>query len=369
MAAKIDSRNNQFDFMAAVGIVFVVFGHLYQPPYLFYPAFAFHMALFFFISGYFSKTASNFKTKFKYILRKTKTQAIPYFALNAFFGCITMLMGQKGIILGGEFTWWNMFISPFGRGDQFHLYLAAWFLLTLYAVNVTAIVLFSDKKWFDILISSISVLLLYYFTEHFTPPGGDSSLIFINFGIRVSIGFFFFSIGRMFRTFESVLQKYLLNPSTIVILFLIIDLLTVNFGNLTYNILFNDLGQSNGMLFVHIITTFCIILIIYLVGHIMSAFLTDNSLIYKIGRNTFSIMVWHLTMFLLVNIILYKLNLIQFSSLSNVYFKYKPEKTWTIYAAAGIFGPLAITKAYRYVCVSVLQLARAGCAGRKVTGN
>ena len=83
-------RNKTLDFMSAIGIIFVIFGHGYQPPFLFYPAFAFHMALFFFISGYFSKTANGIRQTGNMILKKARSQLAPYFILNILFGLLSL---------------------------------------------------------------------------------------------------------------------------------------------------------------------------------------------------------------------------------------------------------------------------------------
>ena len=48
-------RDKSVDIMLAFGILFVVMGHNYQLPWLFFPAYTFHMPLFFFISGYLFK--------------------------------------------------------------------------------------------------------------------------------------------------------------------------------------------------------------------------------------------------------------------------------------------------------------------------
>jgi len=130
---------------------------------------------------------------------------------------------------------------------------------------------------------------------------------------------------------------------------MVINVIQANFGDITYNILFDDIGQAHGTAFIHIISSFSIILMVYIIGHYVTPFFSEKSFVFKIGGNTFSIMVWHLTMYWLVNLIFYRFSLIKFGDLSNVYFNLIPDKTWFIYVFAGIFGSIGIAEAYRLV--------------------
>ncbi|PJA90041.1 MAG: hypothetical protein CO136_03310, partial [Candidatus Levybacteria bacterium CG_4_9_14_3_um_filter_36_7] len=108
----ICSRNKQWDLMRAIGIIFVVWGHNYQPPFLFFPAFYFHLSLFFFISGYFFKPQTTIKNKVKYFIKKTRNQLLPYYVLNLFFGLLTMVLRPMNINLGIDLNFQSMFIAP-----------------------------------------------------------------------------------------------------------------------------------------------------------------------------------------------------------------------------------------------------------------
>jgi fucose 4-O-acetylase-like acetyltransferase len=317
------------------------------------------MALFLFVSGYFSKIASGIKQQGVMILKKIRTQLIPYFALNILFGLITVCLGYYEIHLGSKLNWQSMFITPFGRGDQFRLYLASWFLITLFFINVFAILIYTGHKKVDIgLAIYFAIISLILITKYLRPEDSIFS-IYSNFGIRVLLGFLFFSVGRMFRMFEPVLSKFLVKPYMLIVLFLLIDIIRANIGDLTYSILFSDLGQTKGIwvAFAHIISTLSIISITYILGNYFSLLLKNEAFIYKIGRNSFVIMVWHFSMFWIINYIFYIFGFVKFSDLSDVYLKVYPEKTWIIYTTMGILGPMGLGSAFRRI---------AGCLSRKV---
>jgi hypothetical protein len=285
------------------------------------------------------------------ILKKARTQLIPYFVLNLVFGLITLQLRRYGINLGSDINWQTMFVVPFGRGDQFQLYLAAWFLLTLFFVNVLAVITYMGAGKFSIKRTVLPLItaLLLIITLIVTNKKFDSTII--NFGIRVMLGFFFFSAGRIFRAFEPTLRKFLVKPHMLIILFVLIDIIQANTGDLTYNLLYNDLGQTRGIViaFAHIVSSFSIIAIIYIVASFLSPLLTNKAFIYKIGRSSFVIMVWHFTMFWIINAVLCIFGVVKFENLSDVYFKVYPEKTWIIYIACGVVGSMGLGAAYQYV--------------------
>lgn len=332
---KINSRNKQFDLMRAIGIIFVVWGHNYQPPFLFFPAFYFHLSLFFFISGYFFKPQTTTRDKIKYFFRKTRNQLLPYFLLNLFFGLIVMWLRPVGINLGLDLNLETMFVAPFGRGDQFVLYLAAWFLFNLYFISIFAGLVYQKNIKVNIGIVLFALSMMIAFLNIGNNQNNSMWMVFL---IRSIFGFGFFSLGYLFKLFEPRIQKFIIRPAIIVVLYLITNVLNANFGNISYSIMFGNV--SNNLVIIPIITSICIILLVYTIAFYVRKILKQNSFIYKIGQYSFSIMVWHLTFFFLVNFILYKLSLIPYSALSDVYFRYKIEKLWLIYQIPAIIIPV-----------------------------
>ena len=67
---NMNNRNKTMDIMMALGIIFVVMGHNYQPPIFLLPAYTFQVALFFFVSGYFFKVQLGLRDKLLWIKKK-----------------------------------------------------------------------------------------------------------------------------------------------------------------------------------------------------------------------------------------------------------------------------------------------------------
>ena len=336
-------RNKQFDIMLAIGIIFVLMGHSYQPPFLFYPAYTFHMGLFFFVSGYFFKPKHFLKEKISFIIKKTKTQLIPYFLLLFLFGILTQVLRQFGINLGAELTLNSLFVDVLSRADQFHLYIPCWFLLTLYIVNITAVVIYGLNQRFNALVFLASGCLLYYLLELGKGNWGDWHLEVI----RSGFGLFIFGFGYFFKIYEYKLNPLLLKPVSLAALYLLVNMLNVHYGNLIYTILFGTI--NNELVWVPMLSTMAIILMVYVIAYFLSLIVTENSLLILIGRNTLAIMVWHLTAFLLVNLIFLALGWVSLEKLSDVFYRFEIEKTWMIYLIFGLFVPVFIANLYRKV--------------------
>jgi fucose 4-O-acetylase-like acetyltransferase len=341
---RINSRNKQMDIMRAFGIICIIWGHNYQPPFLFFPAF-YALALFFFVSGYFFIPQITIKDKFTYFLKKTRKQLIPYLILNFFFGLLTMWLRQMGFNFGLDLNLQTLLIHPFGRGDQFVLYLAAWFIFNLYFISIFAGLVYQKSKKINIYIVILSIIMMCIFLL-FTYDKPNVSM-WTTFLSRSAFGFAFFSIGYLFHVYESKIQNLVVRPINIIILYLLFDVLSKNLGDIYYDILFGNV--NNPIVIVPIFTTLCIIFIVYIITFYLKNILNKHSFIYLIGQHTFSIMVWHLTCFFLVNLMFYKLLLIPFSNISDVYFRYNIEKLWVVYQLPAIILPLLLVEIYYFI--------------------
>lgn len=344
--------------MRAVAIVFVVWGHNYQPQFLFFPAFYFHISLFFFISGYFFRPQVTIKDKFKYFLKKTRNLLVPYLAFNLFFGLLTAWLKTMNIRLGEDLNFASMFILPFSGGDQFVLYLAAWFLFNLYFISIFAGLVFQKNIKVNIGIVVFSFIMMLFFLNN---ARSSSSSMWTIFMTRSIFGFCFVGLGYLFHVFESRISKIVVKPITVVILYMIVNVLNANFGNISYSIVFGNV--SNDLVFIPIITSLCIILIVYTFAFYVTKILKHNSFIYEIGQYSFSIMIGHLTFFLLVNFMLYKLSLIPYSALSDVYFRYNVEKLWFVYQLPAIILPVLIMKVYNLAKLKILSISHLDLKG------
>jgi fucose 4-O-acetylase-like acetyltransferase len=238
---------------------------------------------------------------------------------------------------------------PFERGDQFILYLAAWFLFTLYFVSIFAGFVYQKNRLFNIGIVLYAVVMMLAFLHIGKNPGNPHWLIFI---IKCMFGFGFFSLGYLFKILEPYIKKFILQPIALLILYIVVVSLNEYFGNISYTTLDGDI--SNKIVFIPIITSLCIILILYSLSYYATKILKEKSFVYTVGEYSFSIMVFHLTFFFLVNVVLYHLSLIPYTALSDVYYRYKIEKLWLIYQLSAIIGPILLVRYYKLLQQKVL---------------
>ena len=130
--------NMQFCILSALGMFFVVDGHL-NNSYLdiggLVPYYSFHMPLFAFISGYFYKRGSEHRLGV-YAKKKIIRLLGPYMVYNLMYGMIAQGLHRAGFAFGGDLSLWNLFVEPFITGHQFEYNLAAWFVPALFLVEM-----------------------------------------------------------------------------------------------------------------------------------------------------------------------------------------------------------------------------------------
>ena len=351
LANDSKGRNRQIDVMLAIGIISVVFGHINSSAplfhYLFFPPYAYHIPLFFFISGYLFKPQSKMPDKGKSILKKIRTQLIPYHALAIIFAVLTVLLKKISINLGTGFSWQTILFDGFLNNNTYKLFGACWFLFTLFFINVLAIMLYQKKKWIDVTIAILTLPLMVYMIKYFSLPESMVLAKYIPFIGKMSIGFLFFSGGYVFKIFENKIKKYLLRPITVVIIFFAVLLIFQITGNKIYDIAALNFGQEENRELLNILTTFGIIFILYIIGYHVANIVNGNSVFWIISENTFSIMAWHFTFFLLTNFILFQLGIVEYDNLSNVRYINSPEKFMLLYQTVGIFGSVLLSVGYK----------------------
>ncbi len=349
-------RNKHIDIMLGFGIIMVVMGHRYQPENLFYPAYTFHMALFFFISGYLATIKNGVKDKLSFIYRKTKSQLFKYYAYNLLFGVITFLLALAGLKMGYQVpafgsgsetldTIRNFFVIPLQDGHHYHLYLAAWFILQLYIVHlVFQLIFFSDDKR---LVYAVFIVLIPV-TLFLLKKGLVNYTDFRLTGVRTSFALLFYLVGYIVKREEERIGWLLRSPWTLLVCFASVDVLSINFGNVNYNIVLGNIANEN--VAVPVITTLLIVIIVYQLSYYAARFISDSSILLTIGKSTLTILIWHFTVFFLINAVLYTLGLITKENLANNWFVFEDKKTWLLYIPAGIMVPLYLKYLYqRYV--------------------
>lgn len=130
----------RFKILYAVGLIFVVSGHVYSYGGVsvlndwFHP-FGFHIALFAFSSGYFYNSLSE-KSYLKYIVKKFKRLILPLYIYNIVYGLFVQATRLKGFEIGGDLTVYNLLVAPITNGHQFAYNMGGWFVIPLFMVEI-----------------------------------------------------------------------------------------------------------------------------------------------------------------------------------------------------------------------------------------
>lgn len=100
---KPDTKENrQFRILSALGIIFVVAGHLGYDVFTvggLFPYYSFHVFIFLFVSGYFYKEEAE-EDMAGYIWGKCVTLLFPYFLWNLFYGVAAQVLRRTGLSFG-----------------------------------------------------------------------------------------------------------------------------------------------------------------------------------------------------------------------------------------------------------------------------
>ena len=340
------ARLKHVDVMLAFGIVMVVMGHRHQPPYLFFPAYTFHMALFFFASGYLASARVGLREKARFLAKKARTQLLFYFRWNLFFAGLTFLLALAGIRLGYAIpafgsreevlaTLRGFLYQPFTDGHQYHLYLAAWFVLQLFLVHVVfQLLVWRPGRLAVGLVLAGTVPVTLVLLEQGLRSFEDLRLT----AVRTALAFLFFLTGHAVRLWEDRLARVLLAPWFLLVAFALVNVLAVNLGNIRYNFVLGNV--NNVRVWVPVATTLLIVLIVFQLAHHAARVLPDGSPVLLVGRSTQDVLVWHFTVFLAVNVVLWALGLVPFEALSDNWFAWEKERTWLLYEVPAIAVPI-----------------------------
>lgn len=157
------SINMQFCLLSALGMFFVVDGHM-NNSYLdiggLFPYYSFHMPLFIFISGYFYKEGSGDRAGA--CLKKKAVRLMgPYMIYNFLYGAAAQLLHRAGFSFGGDLSLRNLLVEPFITGHQFEYNLASWFVPALFLVEISNILLRRLLK--IVLKNEYAITLVYLF--------------------------------------------------------------------------------------------------------------------------------------------------------------------------------------------------------------
>ena len=351
--------NIQFKILYAIGIIFVVAGHCgnggVSLMYDWFPPYAFHLGLFTFASGYFYKRDSE-KNLGKYIVKKIKHLLVPIYLWNLFYGVVTTILRRIGFNFGVKMSLKSLLLLPITEGGHFILNLGGWFVIPLFMVQIfncfarkiitTIKIKLNEYMWFvlNLLLGMLSVSMIKqgYTTEWW--------LVVVRF-------LFFLPFYQLGILYKSKLEKRDKLPGWLYFsLILIVQYIIVLYYKKipTYVIMWGK--NFNEISFMPFLEGFLGIAFWLRISKMLEPLLKDNRIIMTIADNSFSIMINHLSGFLLFNTIIAIISkytkyfsAFNFSSYkNNIYYFYKIggiNHSLILYLIVGIAFPIIIQKA------------------------
>ena len=322
--------NSRMCILSAIGICFVVFGHLGDiftgvgTFYEWFPYYSFHLPLFLFITGYFfkdlnvrgsrtsgqphaSSADSGFWLSFlKFVWKKFRTLMIPFYIIN---GCMILfqlfLIGTPFALYPISFT--DYLLMPWVYTQPYTFAIPTWYLAGLfisevmYALLRGAVTALVKKKVFaEVLLLALTLAMgvaACYVVS--TAQPSEAAIVYL----RSVVMLFFVQAGKLYHDH---LEHYDTLPSRwyfpILIVLQFVLLLISNGSKLNFGLYgLAGFGRTGIFYFIAGITG---ILLWLRISRLLDGALKSSRLVCFIGRNTKYIMSFHLLGFFALNLLL-----------------------------------------------------------------
>ena len=353
-------ENQEFRVLSAIGIILVVAGHLGYDLFDIgglFPYYSFHVFLFLFISGYFYKREAEDKIV-TYILRKCRTLLLPYFLWNLFYGIAATLLHHVGFSIGSDLSLKALFVSPFLDGHQFMYNFPAWFVPALFLIEVINVLMRKvlsllrlDKEWLIFGMCLLAGILTVWLAI------GGHIWGWHKFPGRLLFMLPGFQMGRIYKEKLEVWDRAEYGPYLLLIMGVQV-LITIFCAGLAFSAVWVT-SFANGPLIPYITIITGIAFWLRIAKIISRIPYICRKMVY-IGRNTYMIMMHHVTCFMLVKGFFYLLSIgtpfctefdteLFFSEINFVYLPGGAETGKWIYLFAGIVIPLVLSGVWVWV--------------------
>lgn len=346
--------NKAFMILSALGIIFVVDAHLWSRMSFFtyvFPYDSFFMPMFIFISGYFfkEKYIESMKSVVGFLKNKVTKLLLPYFGWIVFYGVLTYVLTEKGILNYQKWDIVSLIKNIFFVGTSFGLNSPSWFVPVLFIVSV--IYVLARKIFNKIWNESVAMAVLFALGTISVYFSSQSTLI--EFELLTAKTFFFLQFYELGIFFKKYLEKWFDKINTLALLSICI---CINFVLLSiYGTAINFFscafmgGFKTNNVFLPMITTLTGTAFWLKISKLIAPLFGDNKFVNFISNNTFFIMTHHLTAKALFNgllIIGKKFGIEDFTSVNAVEFK---NNAWYVFNSvqwvwtAGFFFTLVVT--------------------------
>lgn len=353
---KTDTKENrQFRILSALGIIFVVAGHLGYSVFDIgglFPYYSFHVFIFLFVSGYFYREEAE-QNILGYILRKCSTLLVPFFLWNLFYGILAQILHGAGFSIGENLSFKTLFLSPFIDGHQFLYNFPAWFVPALFLVEVINVlmrkvlgILHLKNEWLIL----AGCLVLGIATIQLAIGGHVWGLY--KFPGRLLLMIPGFQMGRIYKE-KLELHDTLPDEVYFLVVIGVQVLISVFEAGLAFGVVWVT-SFANGPVVPYLTVTTGIAFWLRVARIISSSSAFSEKLVY-IGQNTYSVMMHHVAAFMLVKGFFYLCSQLTplcagfdremfFYDINYVYLAGGTEASKWIYLLAGITMPLLVQK-------------------------
>jgi len=356
-------ENVTFRILSAIGIILVVMGHMGYNQFEFemwLPYYSFHMALFAFISGYFYSSKNDDHIG-RFLLKKTKTILLQYFAVSLLYLLIQTLLKSRGVTFGLEYNIYNWLIRPWVRCQPLGFNIATWFMIALFITETIYIFLRAATKMIpnDRLRDVLLLLLI----------GVGASAVITNspypeewqrVWLRPIFLCFFCHSGYSYRKY--IEGKIRVSKSVLLLsMFLIRALLISGYGKVDYGLWNCDFGGIPW--WVVILTTIIGISFWLIVAKTISTIVSKDGILVQIGRHTREIMSHHLfTAFLWHGAIYFCYQFLSLGTPFNIgdwkeklYFRYEPWGGYSLITTVVSISLVLVAVRFRDKCIAKVK--------------
>lgn len=286
----------------AIGITSVVFGH-YVGFIKFLNPYYFHIPLFFFIGGITLKDSFNARH-----LLKSVSSLLSYIITRyIIIGCLSIFLIYIGF---------SSLSDPFGNGviesiikaytGNMHdnqLFLVAWFLVAYILALVVCTIVVSVSKSLPAtdffktsLLISLSMLSGFLALNFFATEYQESHKQIYNLITQSMYGSMFMLVGYVGKGF-------VFRAHSLIALLLLTILITMIMVVYKTTPMTMSWSQYNDGFFLSTFIALLIIYCIFILSNTFSKYTNEKSIIILIGKSTKSIMTWHLSVFILIDLI------------------------------------------------------------------
>ena len=332
-------RDPAISIARGLGIILVVLGHC-NDPFTWYPIYSYHMALFFLLSGYVFNAGRRADVP-GYLRRRVRRLLTPYFLYNLLFAGLTLACAA-GLGLWTDLTplsWRALVYEPLTTGHQFPLFNGGWFLVTLFFVQMVFCLLprlvRDDEPGRMLGVTGVVALACVLVGKWF-----DLSPLGAQLG-KVGFGLFFYACGFQARRWPGFGAAFTVRGLAVSVL-CAVALACLGIET-TYNLSTMSFHGNAALVF---FTSFSgSYLVLFLAKHLAQTARPGNLLIL-LGENTVPIMCLHLLFFFLLNSLLIPISGADPALLGNTLFCVSAPRLFPLYTAAGLFGPIGLTRAF-----------------------